>query len=684
MLTPVDVQNKVFKGGIGFDKKDVETFMKDLSSDYEQLYRSNVELKDKVATLTESLQHYRSTEDSMQKALTLSEKTAEETIIAANDKARQINNEATKKAESILADAKQELIETKDEIHRLQQLHAKFKAQYTKILQGQLQLIENKVVDIDLGEGYEMGNFEDFGHGFGEGGLGGGGLGGGLGSLGEGGGYTGASSFDDRFERTNQEPAFNHSSLNTDPFSDAANGGGRFSKQTGKGFTGSSSNKKKSSSSENKSSLNMKGATAGSNKAKHNYNTTSSGTSTEPARDTVARSTQKPSATQHNAQGTASGGMNNGAATSSTIRMNSAPNAASTSKVHREQTTASTGSMNSARTTASASSVNNTQGATFVSGTQSTYNTASTAAPAQEAPRATEGTSFQTASSTSFTSSNATESATLHMAGSSSTAEQTHTTAQFHTNTMKQETAVSGEVEEKIDESTLIGNDDDDSEGFNFMDEGSTESEAFYNGGVVSGEVEEKIDESTLIGNDDDDSEGFNFMDDSAEPDSFYDEGVVSGEVEEKIDESTLIGNDDDDDEGFNFMDDAGDFTTEQTSAYGSTDSFYSESSYADTSYTDTDEDTYSGEVEDKVNESTMLESEDNFDEGFNFVVGNDGEEEIPTISSDGASLNIDLDSFSRNPEPEEDVFVGDVEENVNQSNLIGNADDDSEGFNFL
>ena len=27
MLTPVDLQNKVFKGGIGFDKKDVESFM---------------------------------------------------------------------------------------------------------------------------------------------------------------------------------------------------------------------------------------------------------------------------------------------------------------------------------------------------------------------------------------------------------------------------------------------------------------------------------------------------------------------------------------------------------------------------------------------------------------------------------------------------------------------------------
>lgn len=82
MLTPVDVQNKIFKGGIGFDKRDVEIFMKEIASDYENLYRSNVELKDKVSTLNESLQHYRSIEDSMQKAMTISEKAAEETVNA--------------------------------------------------------------------------------------------------------------------------------------------------------------------------------------------------------------------------------------------------------------------------------------------------------------------------------------------------------------------------------------------------------------------------------------------------------------------------------------------------------------------------------------------------------------------------------------------------------------------------
>ena len=127
MLTPVDLQNKVFKGGIGFDKKDVETFMNEITSDYSMLYRSNVELNDKVNTLSESLQHYKSIEDSMQKALTISEKTSEETINAANDKARQITTEAELKAEALLADSKKELEDIKNEIYRLKQQEQIFK-----------------------------------------------------------------------------------------------------------------------------------------------------------------------------------------------------------------------------------------------------------------------------------------------------------------------------------------------------------------------------------------------------------------------------------------------------------------------------------------------------------------------------------------------------------------------------
>lgn len=233
MLTPVDVQNKTFKGGIGYDKKEVEAFMREVASDYESLYRSNVELKDKVATLNESLQHYRTIEDSMQKALTLSEKTAEETINAANDKGRQVTTEAEKKAESILEDAKKELADTKNEIYKLQQQYVKFKQQYTKILYMQLKGLGEEIIDIDLGENfeadiaYEASDITD-----------------GLGGLGSGGGYIGSNSLDDRFERTNQESAFgNKGTLNMDPFADAVNGGGRFSKKSSKTFSSNSTKK---------------------------------------------------------------------------------------------------------------------------------------------------------------------------------------------------------------------------------------------------------------------------------------------------------------------------------------------------------------------------------------------------------------------------------------------------------
>lgn len=296
MLTPVDVQNKVFKGGIGFDKKDVEAFMSELASDYGMLYRSNVELKDKVATLDESLQHYRSIEESMQKALTLSEKTAEETINAANDKARQINTEAEKKAEALLADAKAELQETKDEIYRLQKQHATFKEQFTKILEAQRKIMDGEMIDIDLGADFEP-SYSDSGFGN----FSGGGLGseGGLGGLGSGGGYVGSNSFDEGMERTNQDPAINRGTLNMDPFADAMNGGGRFSRQTGGSFNGNS--KKKSTSgtgnTASKPTLNVKNAKPGAAKVRKNFTATASDSDTtvqtaQPASEKVQRTVQ--------------------------------------------------------------------------------------------------------------------------------------------------------------------------------------------------------------------------------------------------------------------------------------------------------------------------------------------------------------------------------------------------------
>ena len=541
MLTPVDIQNKVFKGGIGFDKKDVEAFMHELSSDYEQLYRSNVELNDKVATLNESLQHYKSVEDSMQKALTLSEKTAEETVNAANDKARLITTEAEKKAESILEDAKQELIDTKNEIFRLQQQQKKFKEQFTHVLESQLKMMDGEMIDIDLGDDFEPDGFNNSGFGnFSGGGLGSeGGLGSGLG-----GGYTGSNG--SGFERTNQDPAYDRGTLNMDPFADAMNGGGRFSRQTGGSYNGNQTKKKSSKTDSGKSGLNMKQDNPGAHRVKRNP------VQTTPVANTPAADSTTEQTTMHTAQ---------------TTPVQSASTQATTIK----------------------SSVT------------------SQAAPEPAVPTEEKEPVFHTAPSANEPT---------------------------YTDTSYEETSVSGEVEDKVNESNMLDSEDNYSDGFDFVEDNTTsdsttDSSVFFSDEPVSGEVEDKIDESTMLDSEDNYSDGFDFMDEEPAP--------------QPVSPSPVMNTPD-----------------------------------------NPEEEAYSGEVEDKVNESNMLDSEDNYNDGFDFVVGNDEEEEIPTISGN-ASLNLDPFHEKDNSSSEdEDVLTGDVEYKINESNLIGSEDDDDAGFNFL
>ena len=76
MLTPVEIQNRVFKsGGLGYDKKDVDSFMKEIVVSYELLYREKMEMADKVNVLNDALQNYKSIEKTLQKALILAQKT---------------------------------------------------------------------------------------------------------------------------------------------------------------------------------------------------------------------------------------------------------------------------------------------------------------------------------------------------------------------------------------------------------------------------------------------------------------------------------------------------------------------------------------------------------------------------------------------------------------------------------
>ena len=174
MLTPVEIQSKTFKKGFGFDTKDVEGFMKDILKDYEVLYKENIELNEKIGVLSEGVQYYKSIEKTLQKALVLAQKAAQETETAAKEKAENIVNGAIKKAamieedaqqtaskikmtaseqaNTLLSKAREELSQIQADVANLLQQYDKYKIQYKQLINTQLEILDSPAYNIDYSQ----------------------------------------------------------------------------------------------------------------------------------------------------------------------------------------------------------------------------------------------------------------------------------------------------------------------------------------------------------------------------------------------------------------------------------------------------------------------------------------------------------------------------------------------------
>lgn len=142
MLTPMDIQQKKFHLGIGYDKKDVNAFFEEVSRSFEELYRSNAELKEKVNTLTDGLQNYKSKEAALKKSLMSAEKASEDTKSKADKEAKNIKLEAKNKAKLIIGDAETRLEELKEEYRVLETQYAAYKSNFCSLMKQQFEQLK--------------------------------------------------------------------------------------------------------------------------------------------------------------------------------------------------------------------------------------------------------------------------------------------------------------------------------------------------------------------------------------------------------------------------------------------------------------------------------------------------------------------------------------------------------------
>ena len=144
MITPVDIQNKEFpKKMIGYDKGLVDEFVSDIARDYEKLYRENIDLKDKVANINESLRKYIAMEDAMQNTLLFAQNTADDVKKSATEKAEIMVKEAEVKAKELVAKAQADVLEQERKLAELKNEIQIYKTKFDSLISAQKTLIDD-------------------------------------------------------------------------------------------------------------------------------------------------------------------------------------------------------------------------------------------------------------------------------------------------------------------------------------------------------------------------------------------------------------------------------------------------------------------------------------------------------------------------------------------------------------
>lgn len=144
MITPLDIENKKFSKQVvnGYSVEEVDDFLDDLTVDYTKNYKETTELKNKIAELTQSLEHYKTIEETLQNTLLMAQSTAEDVKKVARQQADQIINEAKGTAQKQANELDNEIIAKKKQLDDIKKQFDIYKAKMESLLISQLELIK--------------------------------------------------------------------------------------------------------------------------------------------------------------------------------------------------------------------------------------------------------------------------------------------------------------------------------------------------------------------------------------------------------------------------------------------------------------------------------------------------------------------------------------------------------------
>ncbi|MGL4108165.1 DivIVA domain-containing protein [Clostridium sp. LP20] len=154
-LTPMDINNKEFKRGLrGYNPEEVDDFLEEVVENYEELYKENSKLKEKINVATEKIEHYAKIESTIQNTLLLAQNAADQAKSTSEKEAELIIKTANETAQRIVDKAHNDVIQINDEFDRVKQEFIKFRNKFRNFINTQLDTFDD--LEKDLNKNYSI------------------------------------------------------------------------------------------------------------------------------------------------------------------------------------------------------------------------------------------------------------------------------------------------------------------------------------------------------------------------------------------------------------------------------------------------------------------------------------------------------------------------------------------------
>ncbi len=142
-LTPLDIKKQEFKKVMrGYDTVEVDTFMEMVSNEFEDILKSQRDMRDRVTELETQLKDYRLIEKTLQQTLLQAQETTGKTYEAARRDSESILRDAEVRAAAILEKASAKLSLINEELVQLNGRRAGIIARLRLLLVSELELLK--------------------------------------------------------------------------------------------------------------------------------------------------------------------------------------------------------------------------------------------------------------------------------------------------------------------------------------------------------------------------------------------------------------------------------------------------------------------------------------------------------------------------------------------------------------